>query len=123
MAECPNCGATVEEGAPVCDSCGMSLGRNVSGEAGGQDSAGDGGNGEGVQHDHSPGSEPQGGQPRQGQPQGGQPRQGQPQGQAPPQGGRHRQARVSPSRDSTGSHPRGSTDSPAAEEQTRSSPG
>lgn len=112
MAECPNCGATVEEGAPVCDSCGMSLGDDLGGGQGGQDAGqGDGGD---AQHgqtegDHQHGGEPQQGgqprgeqprqgaqggqpqggqphQPRQGQPQGGQPRQGQPQGGQPRQG-------------------------------------
>ena len=113
MAQCPNCGATVEDGAPVCDSCGMSLGEDVVGDDGGQGPGqGNGGNGEDTQHDHpesghqrggepqqggqprggqpqqgrAQGGQPQGGQPGQGQPQGGQPRQGQPQGGQPQQG-------------------------------------
>ena len=59
MAQCPNCGAAVADGAPVCDSCGLSFGENVG--------------------QQGQGGHKQGGQGQQGQPQGGQPRQGQPQ--------------------------------------------
>lgn len=92
MAECPNCGATVEAGAPVCDSCGMSLGDDLAGDEGQDAGQGDGADGGGAQHDHAEGGHQhggdsqQGGQPQQGQPQGGQPQGRQPQGGQPQQG-------------------------------------
>ena len=90
MAECPNCGAAVEEGAPVCDSCGMSLGDGLTGDEGSQD----GRNGGDGQHDHAEGGHQHGGEPQQGrQPQQGQPQQGQPQG-GQPRGGQPQQGRA-----------------------------